>query len=45
MSMLGTGNPDYDGFRESEDAEVRTAELRTKQAFKDSCDINKTLRS
>ena len=43
MSMLGTKNPDYDGFRKSKDPEVRKREIRTKQSFKDDCDINKIL--
>ena len=41
--MLGTKNPDYDGFRKSKDPEVRKREIRTKQSFKDDCDINKLL--
>lgn len=44
MSQLGTGNPDYDAFRASDDAELVTREIRTKQSFKDSCDINKMLK-
>ena len=34
---------DYDGFRESDDKEVIKREIRTKQSFKDQCDINKML--
>lgn len=40
MSMLGTTVIDWEALRESEDV----AENRTKQAFKDSCDINKMLK-
>ena len=36
-------NVDYEAFRESEDKEVRERELRTKQAFKDTTDVNKIL--
>jgi hypothetical protein len=43
MSMTKMKNPDYEGFRKSTDKDVREQELRTKQAFKDSCDINKIL--
>ena len=43
MSMLPVGNPDYDAFRASDDPDVVTREVRTKQAFKDSADINKIL--
>lgn len=35
---------DFDSFRESEDAALVTAEIRTKQSFKDQCDINKMLK-
>lgn len=36
--------PDYDSFRASDDAEVKKREIRTKQAFKDECDINQILK-
>lgn len=41
MSMLPTGRPDYDSFRNSDDKKVVETECRTKQSFKDSCDVNK----
>lgn len=44
MGMFKHENPDYDGFRASESKTVREDELRTKQSFKDSCDINKMLK-
>lgn len=43
MSFLPTGNPDYEGFRKSKSPKVKARECRTKQAFKDSTDINKLL--
>lgn len=46
MSFLPVGNPDYDSFRAAKDTdeELYTREVRTKQAFKDSTDINKIIK-
>ena len=37
-------NPDYDGFRKSKDPEVVEQEVRTKQSFRDSSDVNKIIK-
>ena len=45
MSMLGTSNIDYDSFRAVDaDKDVVKKEIRTKQSFKDSCDVNKIIK-
>ena len=49
MSQLGTRKPDYDYFRsccdsvDEDEIKVGKVNVRTKQAFKDSCDINKII--
>lgn len=42
MSMLGTENPDYQGFVDADEETVKR-EVRTQQSFKDQCDVNKII--
>lgn len=43
--ILKRMSPNFDAFRKSADKKVVEQECRTKQSFKDSCDINKMLKT